>query len=172
MYLRNWATSERLCVADKLNGIVLTNQSTVNFAQEHDFYGFVDLSPDELRCLVEWTYMSFPPQCVKLIDEMLAVMVLHVLQLRIEKQDWCADYEKSFALLRPKLSLSDRQDSAYQLYMTCIANHIGVTQEEANRLHRITENGFEDFHCAIENGAKLVLDIVKQGDLSFLLRIG
>jgi len=158
MYLRNWATSGRLCVADKLSGKILTNQSALNFAQEHDFYGFVDLSPDELRCLVEWTYMSFPPQGVKLIDEIVAVIVLHVLRLRVEKQDWCADYEKSFARVRPKLSLSDKQDSAYQLYLSCIANHIEVTQEEANRLHKITENGFEDFHCAIENGAKLVLD--------------
>ena len=169
MYLRNWATSGRLCVADKLSGKILTNQSALNFAQEHDFYGFVDLSPDELRCLVEWTYMSFPPQGVKLIDEIVAVIVLHVLRLRVEKQDWCADYEKSFARVRPKLSLSDKQDSAYQLYLSCIANHIEVTQEEANRLHKITENGFEDFHCAIENGARLVLEIVKHGDLSFFI---
>ena len=45
MYLRNWATLGRFSVLDKLNGRILTNQNTLNFAQEHDFYGFVDLSP-------------------------------------------------------------------------------------------------------------------------------
>ena len=169
MYLRNWTASGGLYVADRHNGRVLPNQSTENFAQEHDFYGFIDLDPNELICLVEWTYMSFPPHRVRLIDAMLAVMVLHVLRLRVENQDWSLDYENSFERVRPKLLLSDEQDLAYQLFLSRIKMHIAVSQKEKDGLNKITENGFEDFHSAIENGAKIVLDIVKRGDLSFLV---
>lgn len=38
---------------------------------------------------------------------------------------------------------------------------------EKDELSKLTENGFEDFRYAIENGARLVLEIVKNRDLSF-----
>ena len=166
MYLRNWAVSGRLCVADKLTGRVLTNQNTLNFAQGHDFYGFVDLNPKELRCLVEWTHMTFP-RGIALIEKMLSVMVLNVLRFRVENQDWSDGFKESFDAVKPQLLLSDAQDKMYQLFYSFASNHIKLPQKEKDELGKLTENGFEDFHCAIENGARLVLEIVKHRDLSF-----
>jgi len=168
MYLRNWATSERLCVADKSNGKTLTNQNTLNFAQKHDFYGFVDLNPDELRCLVKWTHMSFP-RGIALIEKMLSVMVLNVLRFRVENQDWSDGFKESFDAVKPQLYLSDAQDEMYQLFYSFSSNHIKLPQKEKDELGKLTENGFEDFHSVIENGARLVLEIVKHGDLSFFI---
>ena len=168
MYLRNWATLGRFSVLDKLDGRILTNQNTLNFAQEHDFYGFVDLSPDELRCLVMWTYLSFP-RGIELIDKMLSIMVLNILRFRVEQQDWNSSFAKSFDEVKPKLYLSEAQDKMYRCFYSLAYNHVRLPQEEMAELSKLTENGFEDFHCAIENGARVVLEIVTHGDLSFFI---
>lgn len=167
MYMRNWCTEKGLYVADKLTGRILPNQNPRNFAQERSFYAYVDLSPDELKRLVVWTYESFPVG-IALIDEMLTVMVLNVLRFRMEKQDWNDDYGEAFASVKPKLRLSDRQENAYSTFFKRASSRILLSRADIENLTKITANGFEDYHCAIESGAKKVLDLANGSDLSFL----
>ncbi len=167
MYMRNWCAEKGLYVADKLTGRILPNQNPRNFAQERNFYAYVDLSPDELRHLVECTYESFPAG-IKLIDEMLTVMVLNVLRFRMEKQDWNDDYEEAFASVKPRLSLSDGQENAYSTFFKRASSRILLSHADIENLTTITANGFEDYHCAIESGAKKLLDLANDSDLSFL----
>lgn len=167
MYMRNWCAGNGLYVADKLTGRILSNQNPKNFAQERSFYSYVDLNPDELKRLVEWTYESFPIG-IELIDKMLAVMVLNVLRFRAEKQDWNDDYEDVFASVKPRLRFSEMQEEAYSTFYEIASRRISLPHAEIEILSKITANGFEDYHCAIESGAKKLLDLANGSDLSFL----